>query len=237
MYTTSTASRFRRAVADEPDAASPLTLLRLRRRLGIEEAAARANLSLEDVRALEEGRIYRFRSVDDALARAFVYATALGLSDREARSLAGLPPGSEPRSRIARRAAVLAAFAAALFALVWFGVRPGGLGGHAATPPVGAGAAGSSSPALPQPWQIRVDVYNGTKKPNAAARVANRIAGLAYRIGNLGDATRSDYTTTRVYYPPGAESIARRLAAQLGVAVEALPGGKDSRRLVVIVGG
>src|SRR5205085_7165338 len=116
------------------------TLMRLRRRLGIEEAAARANLSLEDVRALEEGRIYRFRSVDDALARALVYAAALGLSEREARSVAGLPPGSKPRSRIVRRAAVLAAFAAALFVLVWFGVRPGGFGGHAAAP--SAGSAG-----------------------------------------------------------------------------------------------
>jgi hypothetical protein len=39
-----------------------------------------------------------------------------------------------------------------------------------------------------------------------------------------------------VYYPPGAEGIARRLARELGIGVTALPGGDDPHRLVVIVG-
>jgi hypothetical protein len=39
-----------------------------------------------------------------------------------------------------------------------------------------------------------------------------------------------------VYYPPGAEAIATRLAHELGVGVQALPGGKNPRRLLVIVG-
>jgi hypothetical protein len=67
--------------------------------------------------------------------------------------------------------------------------------------------------------------------------MANRVAGLAYQIGKVGDAKRSDYTKTLVYYPPGAEAIAARLAKELGVGTAALPGGGDPKRLVVIVGG
>ena len=59
---------------------------------------------------------------------------------------------------------------------------------------------------------------------------------LAYRIGDVDNADRRDYLETRVYFPPGAEAIAGRLAQELGVAITALPGGKDDRRLVVIVG-
>jgi hypothetical protein len=62
------------------------------------------------------------------------------------------------------------------------------------------------------------------------------VAGLAYRIGTVEDAKRSDYRETRVYYPPGAAPIARRLGRELGVKTVALPGGGDERRLVVIVG-
>jgi hypothetical protein len=50
------------------------------------------------------------------------------------------------------------------------------------------------------------------------------------------NADRGDYRTTRVYYPPGAEALARRLAQELGVRTAALPGGEDPLRLVVIVG-
>jgi hypothetical protein len=49
-------------------------------------------------------------------------------------------------------------------------------------------------------------------------------------------ATSFNYPQTEVYYPPGAEAIALRLAKQLGVPVQPLPGGTNVRRLVVIVG-
>jgi len=90
---------------------------------------------------------------------------------------------------------------------------------------------------MPQPWEIQVDVYNGTGGGNAAASMANRVAGLAYRIGKVADARRSDYTKTLVYYPPGGADIGARLAKSLGVGTAALPGGNDPRRLVVIIGG
>jgi hypothetical protein len=90
---------------------------------------------------------------------------------------------------------------------------------------------------LPPPWEIRVDVFNGTEVPNAATRVANEIGGpLAYRIGTVENANRLDYVATRVYYPPGSETIAKRLADELGVETAALPGKPEPNRLVVIVG-
>jgi hypothetical protein len=39
-----------------------------------------------------------------------------------------------------------------------------------------------------------------------------------------------------VYYPPGAEGIGIRLAKELDVPAQPLPGSNDLRRLVVIVG-
>jgi hypothetical protein len=66
--------------------------------------------------------------------------------------------------------------------------------------------------------------------------MANELAGLAYRIGTVKNADRRTYDETRVYYPPGGEAIAERLADELGVGTRALPGGDDPLRLVVIVG-
>ncbi|MBD0291901.1 MAG: LytR C-terminal domain-containing protein, partial [Thermoleophilia bacterium] len=91
---------------------------------------------------------------------------------------------------------------------------------------------------LPPPWQVRVDVFNGTRRPNAATRLANEIGGpLAYRIGTVENAERLDYVETRVYYPRGSEELARRLADELGVETAALPGASGTpNRLIVIVG-
>ena len=75
-------------------AVSPLGAARLRRRLTLEEAAARAQMEVDQVKSLEENCMYRFGSNADALAAALVYATALGISEREARQIAGLPTGS-----------------------------------------------------------------------------------------------------------------------------------------------
>jgi LytR cell envelope-related transcriptional attenuator len=210
---------------------SPLATARVRRRLTLEEAASRANLDLEDVKCLEENRIYRFPSVDRALAATLVYAAALGISEREARQLAGLPADPDAVWPFRRW---LAAFAVSvgLLAILWFVVLPHVFQPNAPADP----AAAKARSQLPQPWEIQVDVYNGTPVSNAGVHLANVIAGLAYRIGNLGNAQRRDYTATRVFYPPGAEAIGTRLAHQLGVETTALPGGQDPLRLVVIVG-
>jgi LytR cell envelope-related transcriptional attenuator len=221
-------------------AVSPLGAARLRRRLTVEEAAARARMEIDQVKSLEENCMYRFGSNADALAAALVYATALGISEREARQIAGLPVTSrlvDPWSL--RRTMAIFAFLAALGMLVWFGFRPelGGDGPAASTPAAASPAAADPTKALPEPWEIQVDVYNGTGTGNAAASMANKVAGLAYQIRNVGNAKRDDYTKTLVYYAPGGQEIAARLAQELGVGTAALPGGDNPNRLVVIVGG
>jgi len=219
-------------------AVSPLGAARLRRRLTLEEAAARAHMAVDQVKSLEENCMYRFGSNADALAAALVYATALGISEREARQIAGLPVGSRlVETWSLRRSMAIVAFLAAVSVLVLFGIRPE----LRPDAPVGASPAASQTPigpttALPQPWEIQVDVYNGTGAGNAAASMANKVAGLAYQIGKVANARRDDYKRTLVYYPPGAQAIASRLAKQLGAGTAALPGGDNPKRLVVIVG-
>lgn len=219
--------------------ASPLGAARVRRRLSVEEAAARADLDPEAVRSLEEARVYRFESAEAALAATLVYATALGVSRREARQLAGLPVS--PRLvevLMPGRLLAAAALAAACAAVGWWLVLPG-LRADAPAPtasPLPAEPTASATASLPQPWEIQVDVYSGAGKRTVAARVANEVAALAYRIGTVAKAKEAGYRETRVYFPPGARPIAERLAAQLGVGTIALPGGDDPLRLVVIVG-
>src|SRR6266705_4658053 len=78
---------------------SPLARARLHRQLTVEETARRAGISAEEVQWLEEGRVYRFPRPDDALAAAVLYASALGIDNREARDLAGLPVPPAPVER------------------------------------------------------------------------------------------------------------------------------------------
>ena len=94
---------------------------RVRRRLTLDEAAARTGLDPEELRALEEGRIYRFPSVDDALAATLVYATALGIDEREARKAAGL---RRTRGWSLDRWLAALGFAAAAVLLGWFVAVP-----------------------------------------------------------------------------------------------------------------
>jgi hypothetical protein len=212
-------------VSAEPSA---LARARLQRQLTPEEAALRAGLTPDEVEWLEEGRLYRFRSSERATLSLLLYATSLGIGRREARSLAGLPVGplsTNPRGRITV-AAGLAATALAVFIAI---VVPPRLGHTSST------AAGSAQ-ALPPPWRISVDVLNGGGDITYTRRVADRVGSFAYQIKRVTRAGRFDYPETSVYFPPGGERIGRRLAGQLGVTARPLPGGKNPRRLVVIVG-
>ena len=213
---------------------SPLVVARLRRRLSLEQAAARASLDVNAVKNLEESRTYVFPSPAEAIAAAVVYASALGITEREARELAGLPVESMVERWSLRRWAIVLGFVTALAALMIFVLRPQFFPAEPPAPP--APAAPAAAAPLPERWEIQVDVYNGTARGNAAAGVANEIAGLAYRIGDVGNAKQRDYVATRVYSPPGAEAIAQRLAKEIGVTTAALPGGDESDRLVVIIG-
>jgi hypothetical protein len=137
---------------------------------------------------------------------------------------------------LSRRSLASVAFVAALGVAAWFAVTGHVGGSDAPAAPAAAPAAPPVDPGLPPPWQIEVAIYNGSERPNAATTMANTVASLAYRIGAVENAPRRDYPETKVYYAPGGEQLAERLAAELGVGTAALPGGENPNRLVVIVG-
>ena len=213
---------------EETTASSALAAVRLRRRLSIDDAARRSGLSTEELTWLEEGRLYRFAG-DEALTAAVLYGAALDISLAEARELAGLPP-SEPKpgeGRL-RRLAVFAALATAVAALVVALL----LTGQRSQTRVPSHAVAS----LPPPWKVRVDVLNGAGDINWTRQVASRVGALGYRLRRVTRANRFDYPRTAVYYEPGGQALAVRLARVIGTVTSPLPGGSNPRRLVVIVG-
>ena len=205
---------------------SPLTSLRLQRKLTIDEAAKRAALWPDQVEWLEEGRLYRFPSSEAAVMALLRYATSFGIDHREARRLSGLPvepPARRPFGRWIAAGAALILVAVLVTGLV----AAFGRGGSSA----------SRKPSLPPPWHVPVDVLNGGGDINYTRQLASRIASFGYRIQHVTKATRFDYKHTTVYFEPGGEALARRLASQLGCGTTSpLPGGTNPHRLVVIVG-
>jgi LytR cell envelope-related transcriptional attenuator/Helix-turn-helix domain len=207
---------------------SALARARLHRQLTVDETARRAGISPEEVRWLEEGRVYRFPRPDDALAATVLYASALGIDNREARELAGLPVPPlpierDPVPRLVVIGGVLIALA--VFAMVLLVPRSGGKGSTA-----------SNDAILPPPWRIPVNVLNGSGDINYTRRVASRVGALGYTIKKVRRASSFTYPQTAVYFPPRCEGVAVRLAKQLGVATKPLPGGTGPCQLYVIVG-
>src|SRR5918912_3501159 len=138
---------------------SPLARARIARQLPLREAAMRAGLTEDEVTWLEEGRVYRFRSSDDAMLALLLYATAIGIDHQEARRLAGLPVLPTPLAVNPRgRLLALGAVAAALTALVAALVLPGRAADHARA---AEAALAAKEAHLPPAWAVRVDVTNG----------------------------------------------------------------------------
>lgn len=202
---------------------SPLARARVKRRLTADEAARRAGLTPEEVAWIEDGRLYRFGSSEKATLALLLYATALDISRREARHLAGLPL-LEPTSK--NRLLVLAGIAAVALAVTGVFELPRVID-------LRSGATASTE-TLPPPWKISVDVLNGGGDIAYTRRLADRIGSMAYQIKHVSRADRFDYPKTAVYFPPGGEGIGQRLADELGVEARPLPSGKNPRRLVVI---
>jgi transcriptional regulator with XRE-family HTH domain len=209
---------------------SPLAKARLQRQLTVEETARRSGLSPEEVRWLEEGRVYRFATPDDALIATLLFATGLGIDADEARRLAGLPSLSTGirHSAAARYAAVAAAVAVVVGIVLAVVFIPGG--GPESRPGATAG------PKLPPPWRVRVTVLNGSGDMTYTRRVADHVLSLAYRVKKVARADSFAYQSTSVYFPPGCEAVATRLAEQLSVSAKPLPGGTGACQLYVIVG-
>ena len=207
---------------------SPLARARLHRQLTVDEAARRAGITPEEVRWLEEGRVYRFPRPDDALAATVLYASALGIENREARELAGLPVPALPVERNPLpRLIVIGAAAIALIVLgsVLLLTR--------SDPKVSKTEAAAI---LPPPWRVHVTVLNGSGDINYTRQVASRIGAFGYGITKVGRADAFTYPQTAVYFPPTCQGIAVRLAKQLGVPTKPLPGSTGSCQLFVIVG-
>src|SRR5262249_53007701 len=207
----------------------PLAHARLKRQLTLDEAAKRANVAPEELQWLEEGRLYRFPTPDRAVLVTLLYATALGVDHREALELAGLPAPplpANPFRRFAAFAALAALVVAATLAIVL---------AQSSSPPTASDAARAAA-TLPAPGAIKVVVRNGSGDIVYTRRVASRIQALSYRVIDVGKAGSFNYPQTEVYYPPSGQQIGLRLAKQLDVPAQPLPGGTDPRRLVVIVG-
>src|SRR5882724_6515767 len=145
---------------------SPLASARLQRKLTVDEAARRAGLTADQIEWLEEGRVYRFPSADDALVAVVLYATALGIDQDEARGLARLPvetrPRRYPRTRIASAAAGVVVLAALAVTLL------GGLG-------LGGDSKQQGAKPLPPTWKLNVDVLNGGGDIYYTRAVASKI--------------------------------------------------------------
>ena len=208
---------------------SPLARARVHRQLTLDETARRAGITAEEARWLEEGRVYRFATADDALLAAILYGTALGIDNREARELAGVavPAATierNPLPRLIVLGAILIAFAIA--------------GSVVLVSQTGGGKSLRATPAaiLPPPWRVDVSVLNGSGDINYTRQVASHVQAFGYQIKHVGRADSFNYAQTAVYFPPGCEALATRLGRQIGVATKPLPGGTGACRLFVIVG-
>jgi transcriptional regulator with XRE-family HTH domain len=207
---------------------SPLARARLHRQLTIEETARRAGISEEYARWLEEGRVYRFPTADDAMLAALLYGTALGIDNREARELAGLPVPAAPVERNPLpRLLVLGVILVALVIVGAVVLIPQSRNGSNDSP----GAV-----VLPPPWRVDVNVLNGSGDINYTRQVASRVQALGYSVKHVGRADSFAYPQTAVYFPPTCETLALRLGKQLGVTTRPLPGGSGPCKLWVIVG-
>jgi hypothetical protein len=138
-------------------------------------------------------------------------------------SVPALAPRRSPLPRLIVVGAILIALAIGGAVVV----VPHAGGGHA--------TAAASTPILPPPWRVDVNVLNGSGDINYTRQVASHVQSFGYQIKSVGRADSFNYPQTAVYFPPGCEALATRLAKQLGVATDPLPGGSGCT-LYVIVG-
>ena len=181
---------------------SALAALRLQRKLTVEEAAKRAALWPDQVEWLEEGRLYRFPSSEAAVLALLRYSTALGIDQREAKRLSGLPAGPAPLKPFGRWLAigVSVLLVAALAAALAFTAGR-------------SGAKSNGAAQLLPPWRFTVAVLNGGGDINFTRQLASRIGAFGYRIERVGKAGRFGYRQTVVYFEPGGDAFARRSRA------------------------
>jgi transcriptional regulator with XRE-family HTH domain len=208
---------------------SPLAEARERHGLSVTQVAYRTGLSEEQIEWLEEGRLYRFASQNQAILSGIVYATAVGIDRFEARRIAGLPLTGTVRVNAKARLIVVAALAALIAALAVMVLAPDMR--MTRTKIVEAIPNANLTP----PWKLRVTVENGSGDINWTRTLASRIGAMGYTISKVGRADRFNYQSSTVYYGPGGQDVGVRLARQLDVAAQAAP-GLTARQLLVVAG-
>jgi LCP family protein required for cell wall assembly len=93
----------------------------------------------------------------------------------------------------------------------------------------------SGPPLVTPPENVHVQVLNGSGVQGAASRVAERLTAVGFNVVGVGNADRSDYSTTTVLHDPAYNESGRTLGA-------AIPGSTVKEdislgsTLVVIVG-
>jgi transcriptional regulator with XRE-family HTH domain len=208
---------------------SPLAEARKHHDLSVKQVAYRSGLSEEEVDWLEEGRIYRFPSQNQAILAAILYANAVGIDRYEARRLAGLPLMGISRVNARARLIVVGAVAALLSALAVMVLVPNLRLTQTRT------VEAIPNANLAAPWTLKVTVENGNGDISWTRTVASRIGAMGYTISKVGRADRFDYPASTVYYGPGGSGVGTRLARQLSIAAQQAP-GLLPRELLVVVG-
>ena len=182
---------------------------------------------------LEEGRVYRFRTPDDALLALLLYATALGIDHREARELAGLAGPRTVQGQPARQAR------GARRASRWrrlHSLPPSCSPAARAARARGGGYPLVAEAKLPKPWQIAVDVRNGSGNITYTRRVASRVGALGYRVARVGRAEPLRLPGDGGLLRAGRRARGRAARPPLGVGPSRSPAATTRRRLVVVVG-
>src|SRR6059058_1706045 len=208
---------------------SPLAEAREHHGLSVTQIAYRSGLSEAEIEWLEEGRIYRFPSQNQAILAAILYASALGIDRYEARRLAGLPVVGISRVNAKARLIVVGAVAALLSALAVMMLTPNLRLTQTRT------VEAIPNASLVPPWKLQVTVENGNGDISWTRTVASRIGAMGYTIAKVGRADRFDYPASTVFYGPGGRDVGLRLARQLSVGAQEAP-GLGARQLLVVVG-
>jgi transcriptional regulator with XRE-family HTH domain len=207
---------------------SPLAEAREHHNLSIKQVAYRSGLSEQEIEWLEEGRIYRFPSQNQAILAAVLYASTVGIDRYEARRLAGLPVVGISRVNAKARLIVVGAVAALLSALAVMMLVP-----NIRLTQTRTVEAIPNANLLP-PWKLKVTVENGNGDISWTRQLASRVGAMGYTIAKVGRADRFDYPSSTVYYGPGGSGVGTRLARQLSVDAQQAPGLLRDELLVVV---
>jgi hypothetical protein len=98
-------------------------------------------------------------------------------------------------------------------------------------------AAPTTAPPTSGP-KLPVDVFNGSNVPGLAREGATQVRAAGWAVAAVGNWRRTTVTTETVFFGPGDEGSARRLARELPGAQQvgaALPGMSTSRLTYVVL--